>query len=674
MSIELEDVTSGYNLSVINQNFQTLESYINSSLLHRVGSVAGEGKMSRDLDMDGHSILNADVDGSTITNDRALRVPAGEGAISPLPDADTRKGKILTFDVNTGLPIVTAPVSGSAVDVLNQLAAPGGVNLVNGAALATDVTALSTAFTNTTGGIATPEQFSSLVVGGNWGPAINAAFATGHTVLFDSNKVYTVSTIVNSNGQPFLGKMNLSLTRSTIPAATIGIEYKAVAEDAPFRGIYVQSAYDLCELAQIKSLGFNTLLHYCYFDNNGTIDIAGNIPQLIKNAASVGLNVVVNTQNSVAHNNGTVAQVVAAADSYANVIGYSVIDEPGSAGHSLAEQEAAISALRALTNKKLVSVDFIWRLNTWTKPWSYNYDIFLVDSYSMYYASGTAATKLDRDLGKMRTDFAAAMKMTGQAKVIPCFQAYAQPEASPVEGISGSYASDITQIVAASKVFGKVGNGDFACFVWDGGMTSNVRNTASFQSLVREVASHSGKGEIYRTEPIIFGGVGSVYQRELHDILAVTSRKDPENSTDSWLGGGAWPVRLATGASETPIRTTTANINIAGIGFRNSFSRLVTTKSLLKYFTGFAVFENYGAALTQPASFNLYSTPDGGYSNTVRYSTGVTAGTPFRFSSLMTNSYDGIGEDASFGLTVEAADIQANYRRFIYGMFAATNW
>lgn len=130
MSIELDDVTSGYNLSVINSNFQKVETYINSTLLHRNGSVAGEAKMGRDLDMDGNTILNANIDGSSITNDRALRVPTGEGPIPALPDADTRKGKVVSFDINTGLPVVIAPASGSAVDVLNQLALPTGSLLI----------------------------------------------------------------------------------------------------------------------------------------------------------------------------------------------------------------------------------------------------------------------------------------------------------------------------------------------------------------------------------------------------------------------------------------------------------------------------------------------------------------------------------------------------------------
>lgn len=131
MPIELNSILSGYNLSLINDNFKKTEDYINDVLLARKQTgVAGEAKMERDLDLNGYRILNADIDGSSLTNDRAIRVPAGEPVLAPLPIADVRKGKMLGFNPSTGLPDVFVPVSGSAADVLMQLAAPTGAGLV----------------------------------------------------------------------------------------------------------------------------------------------------------------------------------------------------------------------------------------------------------------------------------------------------------------------------------------------------------------------------------------------------------------------------------------------------------------------------------------------------------------------------------------------------------------
>lgn len=603
--------------------------------------------------------------------ERTLRVP--ENLISELPNISGRKNKILGFNED-GDPMLLIPESGSAADVMIELASTHGASLI-GTSAGENVQNSLNELNAQNSSFSYIESFSHLVSDDDWSDAIQAAFNTGKLVVGITGKTYKATKIINTNGQPFLGKLKIQMARTTIPNATIEVEYTKAVEGEFFRGIYVQSAYDLCELLRIKSLGFNTILHYCYFDN-GPADVNGTIPQLLKNAATAGLNVVVNTENSVAHNNGTVAQVVSAADGFRNVIGYSVIDEPGSRGISLANQESAISTLRALTKKKLFCVDYLWAyLNTWTKPWSYNYDVFLVDSYSMYYASGDLSSRINRDLGKMRTDIGAALKMTGNAKVIPCFQAYVNPNSNPVEARDGTYCFDVPQITGAGKVFGKSGNGDFACFVWDASFNGNVSNNAELQSMIADIVSSSGNGHKFITNPIIFGGVGSVYQRSLNDIVSKTLTKDPGNTIDSWLSGGAWPVKLVTGTSETPTNTLTANINISGIGFNKSFSRLATSHNALMYVTGFGVFENYGSTLTGGASLDLYTSPDGGYRQNLIYTGGVTPGQPFRFSSKTTNNYDGVGEDLVISLSLSnSSDYMDNYRRFVYGMFVSTNW
>lgn len=63
MAIVLNNVTSGYNLSTINSNFQKIEDYVNDKLLARADTgVAGEAMMERALDMNGNKILNVFVD------------------------------------------------------------------------------------------------------------------------------------------------------------------------------------------------------------------------------------------------------------------------------------------------------------------------------------------------------------------------------------------------------------------------------------------------------------------------------------------------------------------------------------------------------------------------------------------------------------------------------------
>ncbi len=95
MAIVLNNVTSGYNLSTINSNFQKIEDYINDKLLARASTgVSGEAMMSRSLDMNGNKILNVFVD----VNDA--------GSLLTVGAADTRyyniTGDVLEGDLNAG--------------------------------------------------------------------------------------------------------------------------------------------------------------------------------------------------------------------------------------------------------------------------------------------------------------------------------------------------------------------------------------------------------------------------------------------------------------------------------------------------------------------------------------------------------------------------------------------
>lgn len=70
MSVELNDITSGYSTGLINSNFQYLEDYINNNLLNKNGTETGEpNQMELDLDMNSHSIYNVLTD---LTNPRSL--------------------------------------------------------------------------------------------------------------------------------------------------------------------------------------------------------------------------------------------------------------------------------------------------------------------------------------------------------------------------------------------------------------------------------------------------------------------------------------------------------------------------------------------------------------------------------------------------------------------------
>lgn len=136
MSIELDPITSGYQLSKINTNFQKLEDELNSNVLRRDGVSPGEdNSMKNNLDMNSHAILNAKTDinddGSLVTVEefnRAVRVPHGE----TIPDAgsvEDRKGKVLAWDVADGHQINVSPIS-TPSDLAVALASSTGTSLI----------------------------------------------------------------------------------------------------------------------------------------------------------------------------------------------------------------------------------------------------------------------------------------------------------------------------------------------------------------------------------------------------------------------------------------------------------------------------------------------------------------------------------------------------------------
>lgn len=56
--IILQNVQSGYNLSRINQNFQTIKQFIEANVLCRDVPVGEPNSMEQELDMNGNNIIN----------------------------------------------------------------------------------------------------------------------------------------------------------------------------------------------------------------------------------------------------------------------------------------------------------------------------------------------------------------------------------------------------------------------------------------------------------------------------------------------------------------------------------------------------------------------------------------------------------------------------------------
>ncbi|SUC40979.1 Uncharacterised protein [Providencia stuartii] len=101
--------------------------------------IANLGKPKRDSDAVDLGTLRDEVEGvnSTILKKEKRTLRVDDMDIAALPKASERAGNVLTFD-EEGNPIVVVPATGSAIDVLNQLAKNDGVKLIgipNGSSL-----------------------------------------------------------------------------------------------------------------------------------------------------------------------------------------------------------------------------------------------------------------------------------------------------------------------------------------------------------------------------------------------------------------------------------------------------------------------------------------------------------------------------------------------------------
>lgn len=619
--ITLPDITSGYNLSAINSNFQKIEGELNNKVLYRQVQGGEPNAMSGNLDMNSSRILN-------------------------LPDAASLSEPV-TLRQLIGVD------SGDSLELRSELASSEsgkGRNLVYDAASAADVAALEVK----TGRFATPEQFPSLVVSGDWTAAINAAFATGLPVLLSA--AYTVSGIINSRGQRILGKGVFNTSRYSLGS----VDAETVQPDAAsIRMLYVESAYDLTELLYIKSLGFNTINHYCYFGNNGTVDSAGTAEQLLNNALTAGLKVNLGTESPRALAN--LAEFVNATKDHAATWGYSVYDEPASRGISVATQDARIATLRGITTRQLSFVDLVPHGSPFAKLWSANYDLAFVDSYSLHYATGTQEQWLSNDLKKMRFDYGTIKAHTGLSRVIPVISAFTYA--------GGLYSANESQVIAASNVFGTIAEGSFGAFVWDGtgdaNITGRVRSNAKLRALVKGLASQPVRKK-KETEVYIFGGAPADGHWPLTSLIEKIPQKDV-STTDLYHIVSSYPVRVISGVSDTDRITTIPSSDYSGIGFKGAQASFLTTikarqntRCFMEYFN--VIGETSGA-------FNLFTTNDGGYTIVLRYEDALSGNKVLDFNIATT------APDDHIVFRIEnAGDSYPYYRKFLRGLIVCCDW
>lgn len=188
--IVLNDITSGYNLSKLNANFDTIEESINSDVVHVRG---GNNTMFQDLDLNGNDLLNVNIDptnpGSLVTieaGDARWYNVEGDALEGPMdvaghtvtglraPVAPTEAVRKQEFDVE-----VNARVAGD-VSLQDQL---NGVNPPAGSAFSM----ISWHDQIITNSIAIPDNKNAW----SFGPTIT--IASGQFVVIGANSFWTVA-------------------------------------------------------------------------------------------------------------------------------------------------------------------------------------------------------------------------------------------------------------------------------------------------------------------------------------------------------------------------------------------------------------------------------------------------------------------------------------------------
>ena len=491
-----------------------------------------------------------------------------------------------------------------------------------------------------------PEWFGASAQKADNTQELNAAFATGMPLFSDAT--FKASGVIVTRGQAVSGAMKIESSRiefAALPAKSdpIAVEF--------IRMVYVESAYDFAEFLAIKSLGFNTINHYCYFANHAD-DAAGTIAQMLDNAASAGLKVVLGTESPEAH--ASLSNFVNSTKNHSAVIGYAAYDEPWGRNITVEQQNAKIASLRALTTKFIVGVDFMEQGGPFVKRLSTEYDIFFVNSYSLAYVNGNADDHFLKDLEKMRKDFGCIKAMRPASRIYPAFSAFSA---------NAYYAGGVEQVVRASKEFFRTGGGNYAAFVWDGygdaTVTKRIKDTAEYQelSLSASFAAHTAK-----TDAFLFGGISGDHWPLTPLMIAMTA--DKLATTDNVLN--SFPVHLKTGASETDRTTLTPAINVSGLGFKGSAGIYSTNIMTSKYLSGYV--EVFSTHHINSGSFNVIGSNDSGYTyDDTIFVAAVNGNQTMEFSSATKT-----GRSVSFQ-SFDAGNY-ALYRRFLRGLVVSTNW
>lgn len=264
-------------------------------------------------------------------------------------------------------------------------------------------------------------------------------------------------------GARLVGKSTITYAR--LPGVSCKLDSDTPVDHSLIKAVYVHQAYDICDMLQLKTAGFNTIIHYGQFGSSG-----GTMPKVCNAAEAVGINVILGGTTygqTNAPNQGL--------DNRDCVIGYYLFDEPQNNSITRSEQETRITNFRAFTQKMLTMAEHgVFGFDTNTHPSGYNgigYDLIFCDAY--YHDDwDDARNKRQAVLGWGEMKFKCP-----NAKLIPCVGLFTTDAGAG----SDNFKNKAKQISFAKQFYG-MGNGNYAAFAWESNLIASTHKTVTTDS------------------------------------------------------------------------------------------------------------------------------------------------------------------------------------------------
>lgn len=470
--------------------------------------------------------------------------------------------------------------------------------------------------------------------------ALQTALDTGLAVyLHDGEYLATVS--LSGKGQPITGPGRIkTLKEPTIPTSVVA-SVTGIDDRTTTRMIYVEAAWDLQDLLTIKSLGYNTIVHYGGWANTKPGESVGNWEKMFANAKSVGLDVMMGTEWAGA----TAATATAIGDFTGSpVIAYVMYDEPIPRSIDKEIQEEKLASFRAATKKPLGVTENCQR-GIVQDNLAATYDFCFLHIYPDAILNTMAVLK-----GLSIHGIGEATVKMPNAKIIATVGLFELAGGLPL--LNMEFAGEFIKVSQDNS---------YGVFVWDGygdaGILTSVRRNLEYRKYSKSMYHASKLSKPYTFEVFAWGA-------DFRN-LPLGGIKSKQSTPDSTPGVQPFSVRNV----GSYVDSHQSNFERRAISYPGKGGLYATNISS----KGYVHFRGYVGNVETPAvmDFSLLSTPSdwfevtnwGNALNLVNYDlAGFTVSTPVRKDDLL-----------GLSMTFSTDPIRDPWR-FLGGLLVNTNW